>query len=838
MASNTEILIRRSLTTDRPATLRAGELAYSYTSNTIFIGNSSGTGVVNVGGQFYTSQIDNATDANTGGTLVRRDATGNASFNYVTANYFAGTFAGNADTATALDTARDFSIDGLDVEATAVSFDGTANVILQGNLKTTGVTSGTYGGTTEIPVFTVDDKGRISSAANVSVATTLDIGADNGSNSVDLLTQTLTIGGGDGITTTVTGQSIDVSVDNTTVIRANTNIAYQKIDGNLWLSGNLTVQGNTTQLDIQTLNISDPLIYLAGNNYTSDVVDIGFVGNYFDGTTQRHTGVYRHAGNEQYYIFDNYSSEPTGNVITPGTSDFRLATLNANISALLVTANVANVQLLDFWEKGQISNPAASSGDGGAYSTLVLKPDTDLATDQYIVVDPTTPNHIHVRAGGTIDSSTAELFLGGEETNVLVSDGSKTVTIKANSLHSWVFENEGYLTLPHGATLATYSSNSIALLKSGSTACTATIGSTAGFYVDPVRANNATGGNVTVFNSTTKEIVYTDVTVNSSGITLANGTTITDVSGGGFYVDSLNYDVSPLDSANIVLYNASTGEMTYGSIGDLNPAQIANGSYSWTVSDVDGSLFSDTGIEIGASANSVVIGQNVDLTNGETGRVAIGINAASISQNAHSVAIGDSAGYNSQGTNAVALGYGAGNISQGNYGIAIGTDAGQTTQGSYAVALGTAAGGTNQGSEAVAIGAQAAGNDQGAYAVAIGSGNVGNNQGIGAIAIGRGAGDSGGQYSVALGYQAGNNDTTALGQYAIAIGYRAGYDHGFAGSIVLNASGANLSADAAGLYINPIRYTAAQDATYDGLVFYNSNTKEVRYSYALDGGSF
>ena len=83
--SNTSILIKRSSATGTPGTLKAGELAYSYLSNTIFIGNSTGTGVVNVGGQYYTSQIDNATSANTPSTIVKRDASGNISVGYITA---------------------------------------------------------------------------------------------------------------------------------------------------------------------------------------------------------------------------------------------------------------------------------------------------------------------------------------------------------------------------------------------------------------------------------------------------------------------------------------------------------------------------------------------------------------------------------------------------------------------------------------------------------------------------------------------------------------------------------------------------------------------------------
>ena len=74
--SNTSILIKRSLTTGRPSALNAGEFAYSYVSNTLFIGVPGGNGVVNVGGLYYTSTLDSATNANTVNTLVRRDEGG------------------------------------------------------------------------------------------------------------------------------------------------------------------------------------------------------------------------------------------------------------------------------------------------------------------------------------------------------------------------------------------------------------------------------------------------------------------------------------------------------------------------------------------------------------------------------------------------------------------------------------------------------------------------------------------------------------------------------------------------------------------------------------------
>ena len=102
-----------------------------------------------------------------------------------------------------------------------------------------------------------------------------------------------------------------------------------------------------------------------------------------------------------------------------------------------------------------------SSGDGVGAATLELNPDAGLGTDQYIVLDPTSPNHIHVRAGGIIDESTAYLYLGGEKANVLVDDSTHRVQINSTSADSssfnWTFDNNGntlfpYLTTQRGDT--------------------------------------------------------------------------------------------------------------------------------------------------------------------------------------------------------------------------------------------------------------------------------------------------------------------------------------------------------------------------------------------------
>ena len=86
-----------------------------------------------------------------------------------------------------------------------------------------------------------------------------------------------------------------------------------------------------------------------------------------------------------------------------------------------------------------------SSGDGNGYTTMRLVPDdTRESADQYLIIDPTAPGHIHIRAGGTQDNSSADLFLGGENSYFRVTAGANAdVTISANS-HQFVYGEFGY----------------------------------------------------------------------------------------------------------------------------------------------------------------------------------------------------------------------------------------------------------------------------------------------------------------------------------------------------------------------------------------------------------
>ena len=93
--------------------------------------------------------------------------TDSVTFAAVTATTFNGALNGNASTAAQLATARTISATG-DARWT-VTFDGSANATGVMTLANSGVTAGTYGSSTKVGQFTVDAKGRVTSASVVDL---------------------------------------------------------------------------------------------------------------------------------------------------------------------------------------------------------------------------------------------------------------------------------------------------------------------------------------------------------------------------------------------------------------------------------------------------------------------------------------------------------------------------------------------------------------------------------------------------------------------------------------------------------------------------------------------
>jgi len=164
----TSLVIKYSVANSAPAvdSLYAGEQAYSFVSNVLFIGAPDGS-VQNTGGYYYTQIIDSRTSLAIPNTLVLRTAQGN-----IVANSFIGTVTGSlfgtANAARVLANTITMTLTG-DANA-RITTNGSGNNSYVLTLNTTGVVAGTYGGASNIPVFTVDEKGRLTQVSNAAIS--------------------------------------------------------------------------------------------------------------------------------------------------------------------------------------------------------------------------------------------------------------------------------------------------------------------------------------------------------------------------------------------------------------------------------------------------------------------------------------------------------------------------------------------------------------------------------------------------------------------------------------------------------------------------------------------
>ena len=325
--ANTIIQIKRSTASAIPVagSLSAAEPAYSFQSDKLFLGNTSGTGIIEIGGKFYVDMTQAAYAhanaafevANTGG-----GATANAALAYDQAN----TARNHANSAylnsnAAFEQANTARTHANTAHLTAnAAFDHANAAHLTANAG----------------YVQANTAREHANAAHL----TANAAYDQANTSRDHANSAYL--------------NANAAFDQANTARDHANIAFATahskfssnggtINGDVSIVGNLTLSGNTSFINVTNYRVEDPLIYLAGNNYTSDIVDIGFIGNYVNTTGQNvHTGFFRNHEDKEYYVFYGYDQEPEDNHIDPTANGFTLAVLNADLKTSNLTLGGVN----------------------------------------------------------------------------------------------------------------------------------------------------------------------------------------------------------------------------------------------------------------------------------------------------------------------------------------------------------------------------------------------------------------------------------------------------------------------------------------------------------------
>jgi len=122
------------------------------------------------------------------------------------------------------------------------------------------------------------------------------------------------------------------------IFSSNVTAEYITVGKDLSVSGNLYVTGTVAYINTTSFSTTDSLLQFASNNTVTDVLDIGFFGQYLDTATVKYTGLFRDATDGTYALFAGLTEAPSATVNTAAAS-YGYASLKTYITSSALIAN-------------------------------------------------------------------------------------------------------------------------------------------------------------------------------------------------------------------------------------------------------------------------------------------------------------------------------------------------------------------------------------------------------------------------------------------------------------------------------------------------------------------
>ena len=302
------------------------------------------------------------------------------------------------------------------------TYDDSGN-LLTIDLDDTAVTPGQYGTNTQIPVLDIDQQGRITGATTTTISTDLPIAGDTGTDSVSLLTDTLTIAGGTGVDTTVASDTVTIDIgqpvgttDSVTFdeVTVTNNVS---VGGDLSVTGDLTVSGTLTSINTTDTEITDNVLTL-NKGETGAGVSLGTSGIEIDRGTEPAVSIVYNDTDDQW-TFGTETLE-TGHILPAAHEIYDLGSSTKAWKDLYLSGNSIFLGGLQI-----------SSTTGG---TLVLGNGSSLGGEEETQTITTTNVTVKrkdiVMAAQTTDATATEVYLQ-DGSSVIDIDSSSTVKFKA-----------------------------------------------------------------------------------------------------------------------------------------------------------------------------------------------------------------------------------------------------------------------------------------------------------------------------------------------------------------------------------------------------------------------